>query len=52
MNMNILTGDLPNQKSDLFGVLASSLCMVHCLVTPLFFVVQASTIQCSEVGGV
>ena len=37
-------------KSDLFGVLASSLCMVHCLATPLIFVVQASTATCSEVG--
>ena len=39
-----------NNKSDLFGVLASSLCMVHCLATPLIFVVQASTVACSEVG--
>lgn len=39
-----------NQKSDLFGVFASSLCMLHCLATPLIFVVQASTTRCSEVG--
>ena len=39
-----------NQKSDLFGVFASSLCMVHCLATPLIFVVQASTTRCSEIG--
>lgn len=39
-----------NNKSDLFGVFASSLCMVHCLATPLIFVVQASSVACSEVG--
>lgn len=39
-----------NTKSDLFGAFASSLCMVHCLATPLIFVVQASTTRCSEVG--
>lgn len=50
MNTNMLTGVLPNQKSDLFGVLASSLCMVHCLATPLFFVVQACTVSCCETG--
>lgn len=37
-------------KSDLFGELASSLCMLHCLATPLLFVVQASTTSCSEIG--
>ena len=46
--MNIPTE--ANNQSDLFGVLASSLCMVHCLATPLIFVVQASTAVCSEVG--
>jgi len=38
-----------NSKSDLFGVFASGLCMVHCLATPLLFVVQASA-TCSDVG--
>ena len=37
-------------KSDFFGVIASSLCMIHCLATPLLFVVQASAASCSEVG--
>ena len=39
-----------NSKSDLFGVVASSLCMIHCLVTPLIFVVQACTKSCCEAG--
>ncbi|MEM1120619.1 MAG: MerC domain-containing protein [Bacteroidota bacterium] len=38
-------------RSDLFGMLASSLCMIHCLATPLIFVVQASA-TCSDVGPV
>lgn len=37
-------------KSDIYGLFASSLCMVHCMATPLIFVVQASTTRCSEVG--
>ncbi|MFT4755321.1 MAG: hypothetical protein ACI85Q_002890 [Salibacteraceae bacterium] len=39
-----------NRKSDLFGVAASSLCLVHCLATPLIFVVQACTKSCCEAG--
>ena len=30
------------QKSDVLGVLSSSLCLVHCLFTPILFVVQSS----------
>ena len=48
MNSTVLP--TTNNKSDLFGILASSLCMVHCLVTPLIFVLQASTVNCSELG--
>ena len=36
--------------SDMFGILASSLCMIHCLATPLIFVVQACTASCCEAG--
>jgi hypothetical protein len=39
-----------NNKSDLFGLIASSLCMVHCLITPLIFVVQACTTSCCDAG--
>ena len=45
-----LTTIFPKSKSDIFGVYASSLCMVHCMATPLIFVVQASTTRCSEIG--
>jgi len=51
MNITTLNPFSKSRESDLFGVFASSLCMVHCLVTPLIFVVQASTtVRCSEIG--
>lgn len=34
------------KKSDAIGVLASSLCLVHCFITPLVFVIQACTQSC------
>ena len=39
-----------NNKSDFFGVIASSLCLIHCLATPLIFVVQACTKSCCAAG--
>lgn len=36
------------QKPDNIGVLASTLCMVHCLVTPFLFVVHTCTASCCE----
>ncbi|MFK7934800.1 MAG: MerC domain-containing protein [Saprospiraceae bacterium] len=51
--MNLKTLTIPaarNNPSDLFGALASSLCVIHCVATPLIFVVQASAIRCSEIG--
>ena len=48
--MNNQLSNTINNKADLFGVLASSLCMVHCLATPLIFVVQACTQSCCEAG--
>lgn len=50
MVKNDLTTTLNSNKFDLLGVLASSLCMVHCLATPIIFVVQASIVGCSEAG--
>jgi hypothetical protein len=46
MNINTTITSSSNNKSDLFGALASSLCMVHCLITPLIFVVQVCTASC------
>ncbi len=31
------------KKPDIFGMLVSILCLIHCLITPLIFVVQACT---------
>ncbi|MFT4567561.1 MAG: hypothetical protein ACI9FN_002528 [Saprospiraceae bacterium] len=39
-----------NHKSDYVGVTASSLCMFHCLLTPVLFAVQATSLSCSEIG--
>ena len=34
------------QNSDLIGALASSLCMVHCIVTPFLFIASACSETC------
>ncbi|NAS10631.1 MerC family mercury resistance protein [Flavobacteriaceae bacterium R33] len=36
-------------KSDFIGVMASSLCFVHCIATPLLFVAQAGSAVAGEV---
>ena len=33
-------------SSDLLGASASTLCIIHCLATPLIFVAQACTVSC------
>ncbi|MFK7784933.1 MAG: MerC domain-containing protein [Crocinitomicaceae bacterium] len=35
-----------SKKSDALGAMASSLCLVHCLVTPIIFIVQTCTATC------
>ncbi|WP_299549671.1 MerC domain-containing protein [Seonamhaeicola sp.] len=35
------------QKSDTLGAFSSALCLVHCLVTPILFIAQASSVCCS-----
>ncbi|PQJ78242.1 MerC domain-containing protein [Polaribacter porphyrae] len=35
------------QKSDFFGVAASSLCLIHCIVTPFLFIAQAHVTCCA-----
>lgn len=37
-----------SSKSDLIGVAASTLCFLHCLATPLFFVAHAGTVMMEE----
>lgn len=34
------------QKSDSVGAIASSLCLVHCLATPLIFITQTCNLTC------
>ncbi len=34
------------QKSDLFGAAASTICLIHCLITPLIFVAQTCSKTC------
>ena len=39
-------------KSDYLGVTASSLCMVHCILTPVLFAVHATSLSCAEISPV
>jgi len=39
-----------NSRSDFIGASASSLCMIHCMITPFLFVVQATSLSCSEIS--
>lgn len=34
------------QKSDIFGAAASTICLIHCLITPLIFVAQTCSKTC------
>lgn len=35
-----------NQKPDRLGIISSSLCLIHCIFTPLLFVVQSHAACC------
>jgi len=35
-----------DSQSDYFGVMASGLCMIHCLITPFIFVASVCTTSC------
>ena len=43
MQFNCISMNSITQKSDTFGVISSTLCMLHCLATPLLFLSHAST---------
>ncbi|MEM9888192.1 MAG: MerC domain-containing protein [Bacteroidota bacterium] len=43
MNAFQLVASTINIKSNVFGALASGLCLIHCLATPLFFMAQAAS---------
>lgn len=38
------------QKPDLIGVIASSLCMIHCFMTPVLFAVQSFTVINNDIA--
>ena len=37
-------------STDYIGALSSSMCMVHCMITPVIFAVQAGSLSCSEIS--
>ena len=37
---------LVNQKPDNVGAIASTLCLLHCISTPLIFIAQAGSLNC------
>lgn len=37
---------LSKQKSDTLGVLASTLCLIHCVATPFIFMIQTCSVAC------
>jgi len=39
-------------KSDNIGILASTLCMVHCFATPFLFIAQTCSLTCCEIAPV
>jgi len=41
---------LLQQNPDLAGSIASTLCMIHCIVTPFLFVAQTMHVTCGSIG--
>ncbi len=39
---------LIKQKSDLLGTYASSLCLIHCILTPFLFIIQTGSTNCCD----
>ena len=35
-------------QSDRIGIIASTLCIIHCLMTPVLFVVKACSTSCAQ----
>lgn len=46
----ITTKSIISSSSDYYGAAASSLCMIHCLLTPVLFAVQATSLSCSDIS--
>lgn len=43
---------ITNQKSDNIGAIASALCLIHCIATPLLFIVQSCSLTCCSTSPV
>lgn len=43
-----LTLSLNHSKSDIFGAVASALCLIHCMATPFLFIVQTCSETCCD----
>ena len=39
---------LTNQKPDNLGIIASTLCVIHCISTPFFFIAQVGSARCCD----
>ena len=35
-----------SQQSDAFGAMASTLCLIHCIITPFIFIAQSCSMTC------
>lgn len=53
----LMKGKLPislsckfNFNSDFIGAFASGFCLLHCMMTPFLFAVQATSLSCSEIS--
>ena len=47
---SLLIKNIISTKSDYIGASASSLCLIHCMLTPVVFAVHASSLSCSEIS--
>lgn len=41
---------LIERNPDLFGSIASTMCMLHCIATPFIFIIPTSKVSCGEAG--
>ena len=47
--LGLYLNNVASDKSDYFGILASSLCLLHCFATPFIFIIRScSTACCAE----
>lgn len=39
--------NIAKQESDLFGAIASALCLIHCIITPFLFIAHSCSASCA-----